>query len=117
MKKSIECLPKNLSKNGFDGSKSPKDQIIVWQLEYIIDYIDCLFTKTKSLNMKLSSYRLKHEVEIGLQRYVSNGELIAAMIICGYHYKIKDINCVFNVKIRRSKFFKKSHPFLDTPPF
>ena len=57
------------------------------------------FDTTKTINKKRSSYSLKHTVERNINTYVSNGELIAAMIICGYNYRVDGINCYFNVSV------------------
>lgn len=92
MKRLIECLPVNLSKNRLDGSKDPKNRIMICELDAIMFYIDWFFSKTDRINMKHSSYRLKHIVEQEIGKYVSNGELIAAMIISGFRFKAIDIN-------------------------
>ncbi|MCG2462045.1 hypothetical protein K8352_14895 [Flavobacteriaceae bacterium F89] len=117
MKRSIECLPENLSKNGLDGSKDPKDKIMICEMDEIMYYIDWFFSKTDKINMNHSSYGLKHIVERGIGKYVSNGELIAAMILSGYRYKAIDINCVFNVKVRRAKRFNNPFSVRCTPPY
>ena len=43
--------------------------------------------KTKSINRKHSSYGIKHLVERAIASYTTNGELIAAMLICGFSHK------------------------------
>ncbi|MEM7485484.1 MAG: hypothetical protein AAF348_09765 [Bacteroidota bacterium] len=92
-------LPPSLSKNGFGGSTRPEDLIIRTELTDIRDYIQACFPQPRArFNQKQSSYGLKHKVERQLNRYVSNGELIAAMILCGYAYQIVDwLNCVFDM--------------------
>lgn len=92
-------LPTELSKNGFDGSARPEDQIAIAELTDIRDYIQAYFPPPRvRFNQKQSSYDLKHRLERKLDRYVSNGELIAAMILCGYSYSIVDgLNCIFNM--------------------
>lgn len=40
----------------------------------------------RTVNRRTTSYGIKHTVERSLDRYVSNGELIAAGIIAGYPY-------------------------------
>ena len=55
------------------------------------DFINMEFVKRKTLNKKRSSYGLKHYVERRIGRrdkYVSNGELINAMIACGFDYEL-----------------------------
>lgn len=49
--------------------------------------IEC--KKNKNINEKHSSYGLKHFVEKAIEAYTSNGELIAAMLICGFIHKIE----------------------------
>jgi len=96
-------LPDNLTKNGFSHSEKEEDQIDKTKLEHIIRFIEMWFDKTKSINKKQSSYGLKHLVERNINTYVSNGELIASMIICDYKYKVDGINCYFNVNINNVK--------------
>jgi len=96
-------LPENLTKNGFSHSDKEEDQIDKTQLEHIIRFIEMWFDKTKSINKKQSSYGLKHLVERNIDTYVSNGELIASMIICDYKYKADGINCYFNVNTNNVK--------------
>ena len=97
----VTQLPPTLSKNGFDGSTRPEDQIVLTELTDIRDYIQAHFPRSRiRFNQKQSSYGLKHKLERKLGRYVHNGELIAAMVLCGYSYKIIDgLNCVFNMDI------------------
>ena len=92
-------LPPDLSKNGFDGSTKPEDQILLAELTDLRDFIQTYFPPPRlRFNRKQNSYGLKHKVERKLGRYVPNGELIGAMILCGYSYKIIDgLNCIFNM--------------------
>jgi len=97
-------LPENLFKCGFlnpsDKLFNEKDQIIdTNSLGEIIDFIDSNFTKIKSINKRQLSYGIKHDVEKRIGKYVCNGDLIAAMIICGFEYEIAEsnINCLFNI--------------------
>lgn len=96
-------LPEGLTKNGFYLSDKQEDQIDKTKLEHIISFIEMWFDKTKSIRKKQSSYGLKHLVERNINTYVSNGELIASMIICGYKYKVDGINCYFNVDTNHTK--------------
>jgi len=96
-------LPETLTKNGFSHSDKEEDQIDKTKLEHIIRFIEMWFDKTKSINKKQSSYGLKHLVERNIDTYVSNGELIASMIICDYKYKVDGINCYFNVNTNNVK--------------
>ena len=92
-------LPEGLTKNGFSQSNKKEDQIDKNKLGHIIEYIEMWFDKTKSINKKRSSYSIKHTVERNIKVYVSNGELLASMIMCDYKYKADGIDCYFNVSI------------------
>ena len=96
-------LPTELTKNGFFPSDKKEDQIDKNKLEHIISYIELWFDKTINISKKQSSYGLKHLVERNIDTYVSNGELVASMIICGYKYKADGINCYFNVNTNNRK--------------
>lgn len=70
------------------------------------DFINREFVKRKTLNKKRSSYGIKHYVERRIGRrdkYVSNDELINAMIACGFNYELThqdSPNYHFNVSER-----------------
>ena len=96
-------LPEGLTKNGFSHSNKKEDQINKNQLDHIIRFIELRFDKTKSIRKDISSYGLKHLIERNIETYMSNGELIASMIICGYRYKADGINCYFNVDTNHIK--------------
>lgn len=57
--------------------------------------------KTKRLNKKTCSYKLKHIVEKELGFYIPNGAFIAAAIHSGFEYKIDKNypNVFFKIKI------------------
>jgi len=90
-------LPNELTKNGFTTSKKAEDRIDKDKLEHIIRFIKLWFNQTKSINKNQSSYGLKHLIERKIGTYVSNGDLIASMITCGYKHKRDKNNCYFNV--------------------
>ena len=50
----------------------------------------------KTINPRYSSYGLKHlaEKDVG---YITNGVFIAAMIACGFRYRVDGPNALFNV--------------------
>jgi hypothetical protein len=60
------------------------------------EWIDANLYTRKSINPYHTSYGLKHiaERDIG---YITNGVFIAAMIACGYRYRVDGPNAVFNV--------------------
>lgn len=75
-------------------------------VELAIDLIKQYFTTRKTINPKYSSYWLKHLIEKKLERYISNSELIIAMLTCDYQYKQIDSNspnCYFNVSSQSIK--------------
>lgn len=91
-------IPENLSLDGFE-----KGNVIeAWDIDKINKirlFIRGNLKKTKTLNRRDSSYGIKHKVERNTDLYITNGELIAAMILEGYRFK-RDwtkINCNFNV--------------------
>ena len=93
-------LPKELTQNGFHPSDKTVDLIDDTKLGHIINFIKLNFHKTKYISKKQTSYALKHLVERDIGVKISNGELIASMIRCGYKHKRDGINCFFNVRLR-----------------
>lgn len=70
-----------------------------------------LCEKSKRINSNHSSYGLKHTVERHLGAYTSNGELIAAMLLCGFKHRRNYFpsgklmpNCSFNLSKNGYKF-------------
>lgn len=88
-----------LTKNGFEKENNSNPKINMNELEHIIKFIKTYLIQISYFNSKHSSYGIKHIVERCIGGYVSNGELIAAMLFCGYRYKIYNngLNCYFNV--------------------
>lgn len=71
--------------------------------------------KTKTINRRISSYELKHLVEKQVEAsgtpckgYVSNGELIYAMILEGFEIEVCGMNAFFNVSSRSVKRLPKA---------
>ncbi len=62
-------------------------------------WVDAHLLSRGTLNHRHSSYGLKHlaEQDIG---YLTNGQLIAAMIACGYRYQVVGMNAHFNISER-----------------
>lgn len=91
-------IPENLSLDGFETDKV----VEFWDVSRINKirlFIRDNLKKTKTINRRDSSYGIKHKVERNTDLYITNGELIAAMILEGYRFK-RDwtkINCNFNV--------------------
>ena len=103
-------LPKNLFRSGFLRETYSNDEteiIDVKSLYKIVDFITWNFSKRKTINKRWSSYGLKHFVEEQIESYVSNGDFIAAMIICGFEYDNYEhsLNAFFNLS---SKSYKKA---------
>ena len=98
-----QFLPENLTHVGFC-KENKKEDFSIEELKPIIVFIEENITKIKSFNKKHSSYGLKHILEkripnLNRKKYITNGSLIAAMIICGFKYKRKALtpNCFFNI--------------------
>ena len=79
-----------------------------------------LCKKNKTINGSVSSYYLKHIVERAVGEYTSNGELIAAMIICGYKHKRTFginggmlLNAVFNFPKAEVKFLEAQYKIVS----
>lgn len=97
-------LPPDLDCGGFP-NKSWPDWIKQLNVESenfrnICDCIKILFpNKIGQINRRISSYGLKHLVERYRKKYVYNGEVIAAMIKCGFKTSERiGPNCYFNIK-------------------
>lgn len=55
----------------------------------------------KSINLRITSYGMKHVVEEETGKYVSNGDFICAAIMCGYKIKAvksQPLNVFLNMK-------------------
>jgi hypothetical protein len=72
----------------------------------IREWIRLAIEPSKSVMKGRTSYGLKHDAERAIGRYVSNGELIWAMIQEGYTYKKDSLNARFYCK------FSNNHPVL-----
>jgi hypothetical protein len=70
-------------------------------------WIDTHLLSRKTFNPRHTSYGLKHvaEREIG---YMTNGVFIAAMIACGYRYKVEGPNAIFNVSERALSWLRRA---------
>ncbi|UAB82815.1 hypothetical protein INR75_11270 [Zunongwangia sp. SCSIO 43204] len=89
-----------LDLNGFSNNEEKFNQTIfskTKKIDKLRSQIKKYFTKTKSFNLKRSSYGLKHDLERHIDEYVANGELIYAMHLEGYKIKRDGINCYFNI--------------------
>lgn len=91
-------LPKDLFKDGFQKNG---ETIEIDSLDNIRNLIRDHLGKQKTINTQTSSYGLKHIIENKiLEGYISNGELIASMILEGYEYKKgmkTPLNAYFNL--------------------
>lgn len=103
IKKILESYP-TLCHNGFDDRLDHQDKRFdVKRIETIVEYIPYIFTNCSRYNEY--SYGMKHQVESLLRErvrcYVSNGEMILAMLCMGYVPKI----------IRKDGHFKVKYSF------
>jgi hypothetical protein len=94
-------LPDNLFHFGFDTPYQPcKQTAIDTESDKFKSLLDLCggMSKIKTINYRHSSYGLKHIAEKHLGTYISNGEIIAAMILSGFTYKCeRGPNAHFNV--------------------
>jgi len=63
--------------------------------------------KSKNITKFCSSYGLKHDIETLRDKYVANGDLIKAMIDCGFKVQIHGPNAFFNIS-------KSSYNYIQT---
>ena len=76
------------------------DAAVVWLLENR----DRVYRKT--INLRQTSYGMKHVVERETGKYISNGDFICAAIMCGYKIKApKNLapNVFLNMKLPKPK--------------
>lgn len=102
----VKLKAPGLMNYGFSSMQNNQAPIDFDRVERLIPLCKSLFKPIKSLNKRHSSYSLKHVVENIIGDYVSNGELISAMIILGYSFKIAHYdspNCYFNVSAKYKK--------------
>lgn len=95
-------LPDGLTHKGLEVGIPTGKPIDLDKLEYLIEFIETYFKPRLSICYNHSSPGLKHLVErcFNYDIYVSNGEIIAAMLLCGYQYvkiSANSTNCRFNV--------------------
>lgn len=88
-----------LTQSGFCPPMSESDRVFyASRIAYLLEAIPHLLKPRSTLNTMMGSYGLKHYVERHIGGYVSNGELIVAMLLLEYKMKrIEDSpNCFFN---------------------
>ena len=91
----FEQLPPNLFRFGFNKSKYQGLPLLREDVERVANWVAPRFEKSKKLCKTVSSYGIKHIVERAMGEYVGNGELIAAMILCGFKYEQDGMNAYF----------------------
>lgn len=101
----FEQLPSDLFRFGFKTKpSSPIEPLSKDRVDKIADWVSPRLEKSKNILEVPSSYGIKHLVERGMGEYVSNGELIAAMLICGFKYGVSYKNAYFNLDMDKSSF-------------
>lgn len=92
-------LPLDLFLHGFGRNDfgNPSKSLDLKEVNNVADFIRLRLSKQKSINKMRSSYGIKHDVERAMGVYVSNGTLIAAMILEGFSYERGSVNAWFNV--------------------
>ena len=109
----FEQLPSNLLKFGFKNNKEGNETPLSKEkVEKVADWIAPRFDKSTKICKDYSSYGLKHTVEKNMKEYVSNGELIAAMLLCGFKYKEDAPNAFFYLDKSSVKPFIISNPLV-----
>jgi hypothetical protein len=75
--------------------------VIEVQVNICKEWIQKFCKERKTINTRISSYRLKHEVEEWSKEHIDNGAFIAAAVDSGYHYKQDgdSPNALFNLSI------------------
>lgn len=99
---------------GFDEEEFDDDRIT--EIQHICE---AYFKNAKSYNYNFSSYQMKHRMEMmtklfykeELGDYVSNGELIYAMLEAGFKVKRNGLNAYFNVT---TSSYKRFCQFIDS---
>ncbi|MEM7556000.1 MAG: hypothetical protein AAF378_18260 [Cyanobacteria bacterium P01_A01_bin.84] len=96
-------IPENLYFHGFECSSypNPKKQFNTEKIRKTMQLINKYCQHTQTIRKDIGSYSLKHIIEKHFaDNYLSNGELIVAMLNCGFDYKKEHVdspNCYFNV--------------------
>ena len=95
-------LPNGLTKDGLEVSDPKGKTIKLAELGWLVDFVNTYFKPRGSISYYHNSLDLRCIVErcFDNEIRISNGELIAAMILCGYEYvriTPKSKNCHFNV--------------------
>lgn len=85
----------------------------------ICDFINQHFVSIKSFNTLITSYGLKYMVEKELRDYISNDDLIACMVQCGFNTKRVEflkktaVNYYFNVSKKSINNLKRGKQWLN----
>lgn len=67
----------------------------------LCEWISANLEPTKTINRRHTSYGLKHLAENRLGFYVSNDDMKAAMLACGFEAKqVSELNCSYNISER-----------------
>ncbi len=87
------------------------------QYTKILDWVNQL-EKTKKINYDTFSYALKHRCEEAIGEYVTNGQIIVAMILAGFdvYYLENHKNAKFNVSTKSLKNLIKKAKEANTTP-
>ena len=96
--------PDGLTSVGLSNKKKhahKDDPITEEQVRICKEWIQQFCKQRKTINTKISSYWLKHEVEAWSRDSITNGAFIAAAIDSGYQYRQDgdSPNALFNVSV------------------
>jgi hypothetical protein len=109
-------LDQLIDRAGFISKKSiPNNPVDTAQVIKLYKWIRDNLEPSLRINRDMNSYSLKHFAEskiTGIGEYVSNGDLIYAMISVGYSYENSDgLNAFFGIsKKSTNKLYKMEYP-------
>lgn len=89
----------NLTASGYN-VKGPSFALNVDVINKMVPFVTILLQKTSTICNKTTSYGLKHRFERIIGQYVSNGDMIAVMILMGFQIRFDSPNCCFNISNR-----------------
>jgi hypothetical protein len=78
-------------------------------INLVVDWLKANITPTHTINVRHSSYGLKHLAERVIGEYVGNGQLIVAALLCGYKMRTTGYNPCFAMGNRSIRAAYKVH--------
>lgn len=90
------------------------------ELEWLVDWVRVMLDPSNKECTIRGSYGLKHDAEINApRRYIGNGQLIIAMLICGFRMKQYRINATFWIdnKSAKGSHHGGRHDYVASSPY